>query len=163
MPTYKSKKGVVYNKLSFFKLFGFDHSQIYRYCECYEKFFVSNMCDVAQKMRPVFFAYSPSKLIELLSVSNEQLEKDIASGVLEASMTVKEIRQYVKRLKGETKGNAVYADNNPDVEDEEIPQAFDPTKYYEISYFENQSKQDLINICKIYQNKYVKKVVNDSI
>ena len=104
-----------------------------------------------------FFEYlSISKMQELLPLSNEQIQKAFDSKVITVKSTVKEIRDYVKSIKGTKPDNKVYEDNDEELT-EDIEQCFDPSKYYEASYFESQSKNTLINYCLQYQNKYVKR------
>ena len=56
-----------------------------------------------------------SKLFELLVLSDSQLEKDIANGILNCNMTFKQIREYIKSVKGGPK-----KDNKVLEEEEEI-------------------------------------------
>ena len=153
MPVYKTKRtGANYNKLEFFALFGFDHSLVSKYCNCYLKFV--EMCAGAPKLQPVFLGYTPSKLFELLSVSNDQLMRDMESGALKSSMTKMQIREYVKALKGGATSKVLEENDDYESEDD-IPLAFNPETRYDLEYFENLCRAELINCCLTYQRRYV--------
>ena len=62
-------------------------------------------------------------------------------------MTVKQIRDYIKSLKNGT---------NEEINEEEIPEAYDPTKKYDFSYFETKTKSQLLNIVWELQKAYQK-------
>lgn len=66
-----------------------------------------------------FNGFSLSKLFELLVLSDSQLEKDISNKILNCNMTVKQIRDYIKSIKGgPKKDNKVLEDNSSEEETE---------------------------------------------
>lgn len=143
------------------KGFGLDETQTSRILACYDKY-VSKETE-----KPIllgqFFRFSKSKLYELLQVPNEQIEKDLKSGLLSSEMAVDKIRQYVKNYKTMLKHNKKLSEQAKAEEpettstiEEEIPEAYNPTKYYEFSYFESKSKSQLLNIVWELQNAYTK-------
>ena len=154
MPVYKTKRtGANYNKLEFFALFGFTQQEVSKYCNCYLKY-VCNSPAGGLNLQPVFLGYTPSKLFELLSVSNDQLMRDMESGALKASMTKMQIREYVKALKGGT-SSKVLEENDDYASEDDIPLAFNPETRYDLEYFENLCRAELINCCLTYQRRYV--------
>jgi len=50
-----------------------------------------------------FFGFSPSKLFELLSLTDSELKNAFDKKELNPKMTVKEIREYIRLIKGKTK------------------------------------------------------------
>lgn len=66
---------------------------------------------------PHFRGFSLSKLFELLVLSDTQLEKDLSNGVLNCNMTVKQIREYIKSIKGGSKkDNKVLEETEEEIE-----------------------------------------------
>lgn len=97
------------------KCFGIEFKTAERYINIFKKFmFLDN---VVPKLGEAFFGFSYSKLDILCSVSDAQLNKDLKSGKLNCNMTVKQIREYVKSLKGKP-ANKVIEENS---EEEEVP------------------------------------------
>lgn len=144
---------------SLMKNFGLDDSQVSRIVKVYEKFVVLEKDK--PKIKKVVSGFSKSKLIELLSVDNEQLELDIKNKVIRPDMTVKQIRDYVKNYHALQKQKEnLFKDKEEKVEEEfdesEIPMVYDPTKYYEFSYFESKTKSQLLNMIWDLQKEYLK-------
>lgn len=137
---------IYYSSYDILEKFGFDRKHISRYKQCYEKFI--EITDVGEKIKDVFYGFSPSKLMELLILSEKQLEKDIKSNKLTSEMSVKQIREYVKSLKGgEKEENKVLEECTSEENDEELEMAFDPKKWYKAEYYQAQSKAVLVSFC----------------
>ena len=85
-----------YDRKQLFKQLGFSNKQVNRYINCYQKFMTLD--DVGSKIKEPFVSFSPSKLFELLPVSNSKLEEFISNGQISSSMTVKEIREFLKTI-----------------------------------------------------------------
>lgn len=114
--------------LDFYNLmqkFGFDKGIVSKYRNSYFKFCksfdietqsVDNFCE----LKDIYKSFSPSKLFELLPLSDTQIEKDISIKKLTADMTVKEIREYVKSFKNGEPG----ADKVLEEADNEIAEEF---------------------------------------
>lgn len=156
---YKAKDNEYYNATKLLGKFGFDRKAISRIVKCYEKFVTGSIeCSAGgTNLKSDFFLFSPSKLFELLVVSNSQLYSDLDKGILSPSMTKKEIRNYVKSLRGgEIEENKVLEE--PDVEDEEQfeEEFFSVHKHYDLEFFESCSKEQLLSIVLIYQCEYEK-------
>lgn len=137
-----TKNSVFYETVC--KGFGLELKTAERYINIYQKFMFLD--DVVPKLEEAFFGFSSSKLVELLSVSDNQLKSDINSGKLSCDMTVKQIREYVKSLKGKS-ANKVIEENS---EDEDVP--IDRLGQY-IVFSEDDFKyiQDLILTKKKYK------------
>ena len=139
------------------EVIGLTENYVNRCIKCYEKFmFIEKSCGAAQfvivSIKNKFVNFSKTKLFELLSVSNDQLDKDITSGVLHSDMSVREIREYVKSLKGKKKNNKVLEDNTEEEKLDELESSFDIQKEYTFDYFKECSKNQLIDIAfKCYQ------------
>ena len=71
-------------------------------------------------------------------------------------MTVKQIREYVKQMVGEDATDKVVEQTVEEINEDEIPDAYDPNKKYEFSYFESKSKSQLLNIVMALQTAYQK-------
>lgn len=143
---YIAKNGNSYTFTSIVQLFGLSKSTAYNMVQVYKKF--NNFPAGGTNCRLDFFRYSPSKLFELLRVSDAQLQRDIERGILTYKMTKKEIRDYVKSLKGSEGLDKVLEGYDEDKEEneEDIPMVFDYKQKYEFSYFEKLSKNQAINI-----------------
>jgi len=136
--------------------FGIDKTQSSRILTCCKKFVYFNSSDeVAGGIIDIYIPFSKSKLFELIPVPDEQLEKDIRNKVLRADMSVKSIRDYVNNYKAMEKANQRLKDGEEispredkpaEINEEEIPMAFDPKNYYEFNYFETKTKSQLLNI-----------------
>lgn len=144
--------------------FGFDSSQTSRLLGCYRKFCCLSESDLDKATCSIVDEYanfSRSKLVELLPVEDHQLSSDMKNKVIRPDMTVKQIRNYVKNYKELQKQNAkLFAPEEEKVEEtineEDIPMAYDPTKYYEFSYFESKTKSQLLNMIWDLQKEYKK-------
>lgn len=138
--------------------FGFDRTQVCRFIKTYDKFMVIG------NNKPQLVSYisdfSKSKIFELLQVDEKQLQKDISNGVLRSDMSVKQIREYVKNYKALEKQNKKMSEEPKEQEEvekeieEEIPPAYNPKQHYDFSYFEKQSKAQLLNIVWELQKEY---------
>lgn len=129
--------------------FGFCEKTYDRILKVYKRF-VEIRDDVVPVIKKQYENFSRSKLFEILSVSDTQLKTDLKNGKLKPEMTVKEIREYVKQLKngsgGADKVLEDQSDETDEINEDEIPMAYDPAQTYEFSYFENLSKNQLLNI-----------------
>ena len=90
----KSKTNDYYDRKTLFKQLGFSNKQVRRYINCYQKYMTLD--DVGSKLKDVFKRFSESQLIELLPIENETLLNYINAGDIKASMTIKEIRAFLK-------------------------------------------------------------------
>lgn len=118
----KTKNYVFYETVC--QSFGLEDKQIQRYLKIYAKFIELETTEkkdgAVPKLKTAFSGFSKSKLFELLSVSDSQLEKDLKSQRLKDSMSFREIREYVKSLKtGSDKADKVLETNESE-EDFEI-------------------------------------------
>ena len=117
-----------------------------RLVQCFNKF-VDKRVDVDAKIIDVFFPFSKSKLVEMLPLSEEILINQIQSGNIKPSMTAREIREIIKELSGKSKTNKVIEDLDTEEYNEDETYSFDINKLdYDFSYFENQTKDSLLNI-----------------
>lgn len=116
--------------------------------------FIEIKDDVVPKIRPAFLGYNKSKLFDLLFLSDAQIEYAMANKYITPDMSVFSIRNYIKSLKGTAKAEKVLEETT--FNEEDIPMAFDPNTHYEFSYFDNKSKNQLVNICCEYQKAYFK-------
>lgn len=138
--------------------FGFDRTQVFRFLKTYDKFMVigNNKPELVSYIRD----FSKSKIFELLTVDEKQLEKDISNGVLRSDMSVKQIRGYVKNYKALEKQNKKLSEEPKEQEEvekpieEDIPPAYNPKQHYDFSYFKKQSKAQLLNIVWELQKEY---------
>jgi ferritin-like protein len=149
----KAKDNEYYNSYKLLAKFGFDKKSVSRYKQCYEKFIHKPSCTVES----LYLEYSASKLFELLPLSMLTIEDIVKQKIITAEMTVKQIREVVKNLtaNGE-KLDKVTEDLSTEINEDEIPMAYDPTKKYEYSYFENMNKSQLLNIVWELQKAYQK-------
>lgn len=142
---YKSKDDVYYNAYNLLSRFGFERKSVERLVRCYEKF-VTGCDDVDANIKSVFFLFSSSKLFELLSVDNTQLIADIEKEVLKPTMSVKQIREYVKNLNNPSQEIDDKKVKEDDYEDEEDEEFFNPNKHYDMSFFEGCNQKQLVGI-----------------
>lgn len=123
--------------------FGFEVRYVEKCIQCVNKFILFSAGAGGYEFDPLFKDFSGSKLFELLSVSYDQLEKDIKNKKLSSDMTFKEIRDYVKSLKGTVKKeNQVLEELTQDVN---VEIDYNPTQCYDKQYFESLSKDELID------------------
>ena len=146
---WKAKNNEYYNSYKLLAKFGFDKKAVNRYKQCYEKFVVDNTISKVAK------DFAPSKLFELLSLSKNTIIELIDKQIIVSTMTVKEIRECIKILKyGTDKVEQVV--ENTIINENNIPMAYDPKKEYAYSYFEEKTKNQLLNIVWELQKAYQK-------
>lgn len=152
---FKAKDNEYYNCYSLLRKFGFDRKAVCCYKNCYVKFILNKYFDMYLK------DFSPSKIFELLSLSNETIFNAIDTKVLKPEMTVKEIREFVKSQRnGQTTETVV--EKKIEINEEEIPFVYDPKVEYEYSYFERKTKNQLLNIVWELQKEYQKLVKKET-
>ena len=150
---WKAKDNEYYNSYKLLEKFGFNKQAVSRYKQCYEKFIHIPSCTVDY----LYASFSPSKLFELLPLSKETIDNAINNKIISSDMTIKQLREYIKTLKnGTDKAEKVIEDTSKEINEDEIPMAYDPTKEYEYSYFEKMSKNQLLNIVWELQKAYKK-------
>ena len=146
---WKAKDNEYYNSYKLLEKFGFNKKAVSRYRLCYEKFVADNL------MSKLVKDFTPSKLIELLSLSQETISQLIEKQLIKPTMSVKQIREYIKTLKdGSDKAEKVIEDTT--INEDDIPMAYDPKHEYEYSYFETKTKNQLLNIVWELQKAYQK-------
>lgn len=160
---YKAKDNEYYNSYKLLAKFGFDKKAVSRLTQCYARFVYDYETDnkvplgVLPKvcLKFEFCDFSPSKLFELLSLSQDTVEEVVAKQLIKPTMTVKQIREYIKTLKdGSDKAEKVIEDTT--INEDDIPMAYDPKQEYEYSYFETKTKNQLLNIVWELQKAYQK-------
>ena len=146
--SYLAKDNEYYNATKLLGKFGFERKYFEKLVRCYDKFITDDGSVDAPKLKSVFLPFSPSKLFEFLSISNEQLLKDIDKQILKPSMTEKEIRQYVKSLKGgEKEQNKVLEEPSvSDEDDSDESEFYNVNKHYDLNFFESCDKEQLVSI-----------------
>lgn len=145
--------GVYYNYNKLMKSFGFSKTEYTNLLKCFERYVECS--DVGTKLQDRFFAFSKSQLFELNVLDIEIVKKDIEDCILYPSMTIKKLREYIKMRK-------LNIDQREDkLKEEEIPDPYDPKKYYSFSYFEKLSKGQLLNVLMTLQD-YCKSLVDKS-
>ena len=150
---WKAKDNEYYNSYQLLAKFGFDKKAVSRYRLCYEKFIVDNNQTLALAIP--FKDFMSSKLFEMLSLSNDTALSLVEKKLIKPTMTVKQIREYIKSLKdGSDKSEKVIEDTT--INEDEIPMAYDPNTEYEYSYFESLTKNQLLNIVWDLQKAYQK-------
>ena len=147
---WKAKNNEYYNSYKLLAKFGFDKKAVSRYKQSYEKFVADNTISKIVK------DFAPSKLFELLPLSQDTIFELVEKQIIVPTMTVKEIREYIKTLKdGTNKPDKVIEDTST-INEEDIPMAYDPKQEYEYSYFESKTKNQLLNIVWELQKAYQK-------
>ncbi len=153
-----TKKHEVYNSYKLLAKFGFDKKAVSRYKSCYERFMYppdiqGYPCTLVEYLQD----FSPSKLFELLPLSQETVFELVDKQFIRPEMTVKQIREYIKTMKDGDKPEKVIEDtSSTEINEEEIPMAYDPKQEYEYSYFESKTKNQLLNIVWELQKAYQK-------
>lgn len=153
-----SKNSCYYNFDSIMLSFGFDKTQVSRILQVHSKFL--DVVDEQPFLKPIFAEFSKSKLFELIPVDNHQLTIDIRKSLLRPNMSVKQIREYVKNYKSLEIQNKKLSEEPKEQEEAEkpieeyIPLAYNPKQHYDFSYFEKQSKAQLLNIVWELQKEY---------
>lgn len=157
---FKAKDNEYYNCYKLLEKFGFDRKAVSCYKNCFKRFVIGFSFDDVE-LSPRLVNFSPSKLFELLPLSDETIFNAIDTKVLKPEMTVKEIRQFVKSQKnGQTTETVV--ENKIEINEEEIPFVYDPQNEYEYSYFESKTKNQLLNIVWELQKAYQKLVKKET-
>lgn len=148
---FKAKNNEYYNSYKLLAKFGFDKKAVNRYKQCYERFVLQG----ANVLLNDYKDFSPSKLFELLVLSSETSDELVKKQFIKPTMTVKQIREYIKTLKdGSDKAEKVIEDTT--INEDDISMAYDPKQEYEYSYFETKTKNQLLNIVWELQNAYQK-------
>lgn len=148
---FKAKNNEYYNSYKLLAKFGFDKKAVNRYKQCYERFVLQG----ANVLLNDYKDFSPSKLFELLVLSSETSDELVKKQFIKPTMTVKQIREYIKTLKdGSDKAEKVIEDTA--INEDDIPMAYDPKQEYEYSYFETKTKNQLLNIVWELQKAYQK-------
>ena len=148
---FKAKDNEYYNTYKLLAKFGFDKKAVSRYKLCYERYIHPESCS----LYPIFEDFTSSKLFELLVLSEDTAKNSIINGLILPTMTVKQIREYIKTLKdGSDKAEKVIEDTT--INEDDIPMAYDPKQEYEYSYFESKTKNQLLNIVWELQKAYQK-------
>lgn len=149
---YKAKDNEYYNSYKLLAKFGFDKKAVNRYKNCYERYVHPQSCS----LYPIYEDFTSSKLFELLVLSEDTAKSSIINGLVLPTMTVKQIREYIKTMKDGDKPEKVIEDTSTEINEEEIPMAYDPKQEYEYSYFETKTKNQLLNIVWELQKAYQK-------
>lgn len=156
------KKKVSYNSTQILALFGFDRKSVSRFINCF-KLFITASCINDAEVSPMFSQFSPGKLYEMLPLSYQMLETAVVKGVIRPTMTSKEIRNIVKSLAGKDNFDNLVSEDmekleKPTVEEQELPEAFDPKVSHTYEYFKVFSKEELIN-CLFACEDLIKKLL----
>ena len=151
---FRAKDNEHYNSYKLLEKFGFNKKAVLRYKQCYEKYVV----DTEQRLALNLVArnFSPSKLFEMLPLSQDTFFDCCDKKLLTPDMTVKEIREFVKTLKDGTDKAEKVIEDTTEINEDEIPMAYDPKQEYEYSYFESKTKNQLLNIVWELQKEYQK-------
>ncbi len=151
----KARDNEMYDSYKLLAKFGFDRQAVNRYKRCFERFINCSIdCDgkLLYSLFDSFKKFSPSKLFELLALSNDSLISAIKNKAIIPTMTVKQIREYIKSVKDGTDKADKVLETGVDINEDNIPMAFNPKNKYEYSYFETKSKNQLLNIVwELYQ------------
>ena len=149
---YKAKDNEYYNSYKLLAKFGFDKKAVNRYKNCYERFVHQQSCS----LYPMYEDFTSSKLFELLVLSEDTAKNSIINGLVLPTMTVKQIREYIKSLKDGTDKAEKVVEDTTEINEEDIPLVYDPKQEYEYSYFESKTKNQLLNIVWELQKAYQK-------
>lgn len=135
-----------YDKYKLLGSFGFEKTAVSRLTNCYLRF-MTGTDDKSINLKSWYEGFSSSKLFELLKLSDLTLESQIDKKLITPNMTVKEIREKVKLLAdGKDKAEKVLENVQEENNIEDIPEAYNPKKYYDFEYFKEKSKAQLLNI-----------------
>ncbi len=135
--------------------FGLEDTQVSRILSCFKKFVI--VVEDTAYINQLYENFSKSKLFELLSVDDKQLEKDIQDKVLRSDMSVSSIRKYVKNykaLQNISSANKEIPEEKEEFNEEDIEMKYDPKKHYSFEYFEEKTKHQLLNIVWDLQIEY---------
>lgn len=158
--TFKNAKdGCYYNSYSLLAKFGFDKKAVSRYKNCYERFCVPAGQSV--RISTMYDDFYPSKLFELLPLTDNTITECINKKIITPDKTVREIRQIVKLINGgedidKLVDKKIETKSTEEIDESEIPPAYDPTKKYEFDYFKSKTKNQLLNMIWELQNAYQK-------
>lgn len=148
---WRAKDNICYNSYKLLAKFGFDKKAVSRYKQCYERFVVRDTCILYFD----FANFTPSKLFELLALSQDTALEYVKKGLITPTMTVKQIREFIKSLKdGTNKAEKVIEDTT--INEDEIPMAYNPKQHYDFDYFQNKNKSQLLNMIWELQKEYEK-------
>lgn len=148
---WKAKDNEYYNSYKLLAKFGFDKKAVSRYKQCYERYVHKEQGG----LHSLYENFTPSKLFELLVLSDETVTSSISNGLIKPTMTVKQIREYIKTLKdGTDKAEKVIEDIT--INENEIPMAYNPKQHYDFDYFQNKNKSQLLNMIWELQKEYEK-------
>ena len=151
---YKANNNEHYNSHKLLEQFGFDKKAVSRYKLCYEKF-IDGKDTGLFRLNAIVYGFSPSKLFELLVLSKETIISLVTQGFIKPDMTVKQIREYIKIMRsGNVDSEKVI--ENFEIDEEDIPPAYNPNNEYEFAYFETKTKNQLLNIVWELQKAYQK-------
>lgn len=153
----QSKDGYSYNSFGLLEKFGFNKKSVNRLEKCFDIFCYGNRV-TSIGIHSWAQGFSPSKLFEMLPLSKEIIMQAIFKKVVFPDMTVKEIRLAVKDMLGKNEeedktGGELEVE---EINEEEIPEAYDPVKEYDFEYFKSQSKNQLLNMIWELQKAYQK-------
>lgn len=153
---WKAKNNEYYNSYKLLAKFGFDKNAVSRYKQCFERFIVGDVGHYT--LFPSLYGFTSSKLFELLVLSRETIFNAVDSKLITPEMSVKQIREVIKTIKNGTDNAEKVVEDNAKIEinEEEIPMAYDPKQEYEYSYFESKTKNQLLNIVWELQKAYQK-------
>jgi hypothetical protein len=155
----QDKNNYWHDKYSLLGKFGFDRTAISRLSNCYTRFMVCYSNEkINVRLTSWFENFSPAKLYELLKLSEKTLCGCFNKELIKPTMTVKEIRTYIKSITdGKDKTEKVLEKNEElETTEEEIPMAYNPKLEYEFNYFETKTKSQLLNMIWELQKEYQK-------
>ena len=156
---FNAKNNEYYNSYALLAKFGFDKKAVSRYKSCYERFIVP-VGNNNVRVTTMFDDFSPSKLFELLPLKDNVLIDCVNKKILRPEMTVKKIRKAVKLIVNgedpEQLSDATIQTHEPEIDESEIPPAYDPTQKYEFEYFQSKTKNQLLNMIWELQKSYWK-------
>ena len=139
-----------YNKYELLAGFGFDKSAISRLSNCFEKFVINDSNDYVLGIE--YKDFTQSKLYELLPLEKVDLTNLVCTRVIKPEMSVKQIRKIVKSyLNQENESSA-----KVEINEEDIPNVYDPKQTYSFDYFNSMTKNELVNMIMMLQEEYQK-------
>lgn len=149
---FLAKDNEYYNSYKLLAKFGFDKKAVSRYKNCYERFVHQESCSLFA----IYEDFSPSKLFELLVLSDETTKDLIIRKLIKPTMSIKQIREVIKSVSGKDTQKDKVVEDNTIINEEEIPMAYNPKNEYEYSYFESKTKNQLLNMIWDLQKEYQK-------
>lgn len=154
--TLDSNKYFTFNQFML-RFFGLRREYVCKCIQVVQKFTNYRCCGAAT---PGFIypGFTISKLFELLKVSDEQIRKDIKSGTLSCEMSCREIRDYVKSLKGTLVDNKVLENNTPEDKSSELP---DLDKPCNVSLNIKRENLEYIKGLGVEIDSYINKLIED--